>query len=321
MLYFTREDELVMRWILSISIIAIALGLAATAAIPAMQAPADEPSLKFLPPDTGGLAVIDVAALRSVPLLQPALKNKTQLNPEVQDFLTATGIDPATDVDKVTVARLGEKDGLIIIQGRFDKFKVEQYLAGKGQTTETYLGQTLYRDRDGATVFLNNVLVIGQVDAVKKVIDQAQLPGSQPLRSDLLAAVRSIGAGSQIWAAGDFSLNPFSGSNIPGPASQALDLFKSLQTGTLEVRIDSDFHARLTGNFADANSARSIEDLGRGMLGLVRLQMAQKQPDLAQLLDGIQINSNGSTLTLRVDAPSDLLKKLQDSRTATVLKK
>lgn len=307
-----------MRCILRISMIAIAMGWPAAATISAAQAPADEPSLKFLPSDIGGLAVIDVAALRSVPLLQPALKDKSPLPAKAQEFMTATGIDPATDVDKVTIARIGEKDGVLIVQGRFNKFKVQQYLAGQGQTTETYLGQTLYRERDGATVFLGSVVVVGQVDAVKKVIDQSQLPGSQPLRSDLLAAVRTIGAGSQVWAAGDFSVKDLSSAPIPGPAAQALDLFKLLQTGTLEMRFDNDFHARLTGNFADTNSARSIEDLGRGMLGLVRLQAQQKQPDLAQLLDGIQVSSSGSTLTVKVDESIALLKRLQDARTAAV---
>ncbi len=307
-----------MRWILRTSMIAIALGCPAAATISAAQAPADEPSLKFLPPDSGALAVIDVAALRSVPLLRPALKDKSPLPASAQQFVIATGIDPVMDVDKITLARIGEKDGVLLIQGRFDKFKVQQYLTSNGQTSESYLGQTLYRERDGATVFLDSFVVVGQVDVVKKVIDQSQLPGSQPLRSDLLAAVRTIGAGSQAWAAGDLSVKDLNSAPIPGAASQVLDMFKSLQTGTMEMRFDNDFHARLTLNFADTNSARNIEDLGRGMLGLVRLQAQQKQPDLAQLLDGIQVSNNGSTLTIKIDESIVLLKKLQDARTAAL---
>src|SRR5205823_10203696 len=93
-----------MKWLLGASMIAVAMGWVATATIPAAPVSLDAASLKFLPPDTQGIAFIDVASLRNAPLVQDALKNKAVNFPRgLSDFISATGFDPEKDVDKVTV--------------------------------------------------------------------------------------------------------------------------------------------------------------------------------------------------------------------------
>ncbi len=122
-----------------------------------------ETSLKFLPPDTQGIAVIDVAALRNTPIAQEAIK-EFNLPAGLADFASATGFDPTKDVDKITVGRVGPMDGLVIIQGRIDKFKVDQYFKDKGEQSEAYLGQTIYHAGTGAFLLLDNVVVMGQIE-------------------------------------------------------------------------------------------------------------------------------------------------------------
>src|SRR5207244_2350901 len=228
-----EKGLLVMKSILGISmiVIAIAMGWAATATIPAATISVDETSLKFLPPDTQGVAFIDVAALRNAPLVQDAMKEGFTFPPVLNDFIAATGFDPRQDVDKVTVGKVGGRDGLVIVQGRIDRFKVEQFLKDKGKEPEAYLGQTLYHDGDGAVLVLDNLVVMGQIDAVKKAAEQMQLPGSLPLHSDLMAAIQTIDAGNQVWAVGDFSIKDFGTAGLRGPAP-ALEILKSLQGGT-----------------------------------------------------------------------------------------
>jgi hypothetical protein len=310
-----------MRWTLGRFTIAALIVWIGVVAIPGAYAAIDAPALKFLPPQTDGIAVVDVAALRGTLLFQEALKGNNTLPQPAQEFIDATGIDLKTDLDKVTIAKIGPQSGLAVLQGRFDKFKVAQYLKEKGSQPDSYLGQTLYRERDGAVVLLDNIVLLGQIDVVKKAIDQMQLPGSQPLSADLMAAINTIDTGSQFWAAGNVTVNDLPPSAIDGPGAQVSVLLKSLQTGTIQMRVDNGIHARIVGNFGDASSARTIEDLARGMFGLVRLQLAQKQPDMVQILDGLQFSSSGNALTIRIDESEELLKKLQDSRTATLLKK
>src|SRR5215471_9973653 len=250
-----------MKWIVGVAMISIAMGWAATATIPGATVTIDPTSLKFLPPETQGLAVIDVAGLVGTPLVQDAVKNRPLIQnapPDLQEFITATGIDPMKDINTVTVAKLGMKDAFFVVQGRIDKFKVQQYLVDKGKQADGYLGQTIYYDKDGAIAVLDSLLLVGQVDAVKKGLDQMQIPGSSPLRSDLLAAMQTIDAGNQIWGVGDVS----------------------------------------------------ISDLPAGALAIARLQVAKGQPDMLQALDGIQVNNSGTTLTLKIDEPGDLLKRV-----------
>ena len=305
-----------MKWVIGISIIAIAMGWAATATIPAATVSIDEASLKFLPPDTQGVGFIDVAALRNAPLVQDALRAKDgslAVSNGLAEFTRATGIDPQRDIDKVTLAKVGPQDGFAVVQGRIDKFKVEQFLKDKGKESEAYLGQNLYRDGNSAFVVLDNVVLLGQVNAVKKAIDQMQLPGSVPFRSDLVAAIQTIEAGNQVWGVGDFSINDLGTVGVRGPAP-AVEMLKALKSGTYQMRVDTGIHARATGNFSDAESAKNVGDLVRGAIAVAKMQVAKQQPDVLHVLDGVQVSDSGMTLTVRVDESGELLQKLKDLR-------
>jgi len=306
-----------MKWIVGLSMIAIAMGWVATATVPAAPVSIDPTSLKFLPPETTGVAVVDVASLLTAPLVQNQLKNNDSLPPKMQELVDGTGINPKTDIDKVTIAKLGPREAFVVVQGRINKFKVEQFLMDRGKQADAYLGQTIYYDKDGAIAVLDNLLVAGQVDTVKKALDQLQIPGSSPLRNDLAAAIQTIDSGNQIWAVGDFSISDLGNAGVRGPAP-VVEMLKSLQSGTYQMRVDSDIHARATGSFADADSAKNISDLAKGALAIAKLQVAKQQPDLLQALDGIQVSSSGTTITVTIAESGDLLKKLQHVRTAVL---
>src|SRR5262245_19103685 len=308
-----------MKWLLGVSMIAIVMGWVAIMTIPAATVSIDDASLKFLPPDTKGVVFIDVAALRSSPLVQDILKDKSLGGPgRWGDFVTTTGMDPERDVDKVTIGQLNGKDGLIIVQGRINKFKMEQFLKDKGKESQTYLGQTLYRDGNGTFVILDNLVLLGQVDGVKKAIDQMQLPGSPPLRGDLAAAIQTIEAGNQIWGVGDFSVDDLGNLGVRGPAP-AVDMLKSLKNGTFQMHVDTGIQVRAIGNFSDSESAKSIGDSVRGAVAVAKLQVAQQQPDMVKLLDGFQVTNSGTTLTFRIEESGELLKKLKDLRSVPVI--
>jgi hypothetical protein len=305
-----KKGLLAMKWVGGLLAIAVIMGWVATASIPAATVSIDPASLKFLPPQTEGIAFVDVAALRNAALVADVLKTGSlEVEKGMANFAYATGLNPQQDVDRITVGKLGTNEILMIVQGNIDKFKAQQYFREKGKDEEIYLGQTIFPDGDGGFVFLDGVVLMGQINAVKKGIDQMSLPGSAPLRSDLTAAIQTIEAGNQVWAVGDFSL-----ADLPPGVSDrtpVADLLKSLQRATYQMRVDTDIHARATGTFSDENSARNISDLARGALAVAKMQVAKQQPDMVHLLDGIQVSNSGTMLTVRVDESGDLLKKLQ----------
>jgi hypothetical protein len=303
-----------MKWIVGVSIFfATALGWIATTTMPAATITPDEATLKYFPPETESIAFVDVAALRDVPLVHDALYQgqMKSITPEIGGFIDSTGFDVRRDLDSVMIGRSG-RDHLIVANARYDKFKTEQFLKDKGKDPETYLGRAIYHDNDAAIACLDGVILLGTDTAVKKAIDQMTYPGAVQLRSDLLDSIRTIEAGNQVWAVGSFSPQ-----DLPAVAvreTPVLQILKTVRHGTYQMRIDRDVHARAIADFADAENARNLSDMARGFIAVAKLQIAKQQPDFLQVLDGIDVRSSGSSVTVRIDEAGDLLMKLEKAR-------
>ena len=94
--------------------------------------------------------------------------------PKLQDFVAATGFNFRDDVDRVTIGRLDARRAIFVIQARFDQFKVERYLADHVTRLDTYMGRTIYEDRDHdfGVAFIDGLVIAGYTDAVKKAVEQ-----------------------------------------------------------------------------------------------------------------------------------------------------
>src|SRR6476661_881519 len=138
-----------MRWILGVTAVAVIVGVVATMTVPAQTITPDQATLKLFPPETTGIAVIDVAGLRGAPLFNELIMQKlpAQFPGPLNEFIQATGFEIQRDVDKITVGHIGQNEGLAIVQARYDHFKVEQFVQDKADDihTETYAGRVIYR--------------------------------------------------------------------------------------------------------------------------------------------------------------------------------
>jgi hypothetical protein len=305
-----------MRWILAVCALAVLAGMVATVAMPAQTIIPDEATLKLFPAETRGVATIDVAGLRTAPLIQELLR---QGYPgDLREFIEKTGFQPDRDVDKVTVATAAGR-GVAIVFARYDRFKFEQLLQEEGkQPTETYLGRVLYGEEQVSATFIDNMIIAGNTDMVKQVIDRLAAPAPNAAsNADLLAMIRKIEAGNQIWAVGQ--LDPAMFAQIPVQVPpQIAELVRTFTAGSYQMRIGLDVHAKAIGQFTNEDSARVAADLARGLVAMVRLQSA-KQPDLLQLVNGVRIDNAGPSMTIEFDAPGDFLKKLQPGRIAQLV--
>jgi hypothetical protein len=303
-----------MKRVMVISMFVVAVSCALIATVPAAAVSTDDMSLKFLPSETQGIAFIDVAALRGTPLVQEAMQNRNMSMPRSLSELTAgTGFDPQRDLDKITIAKFGGRESLVILQGSIDKMRVERFFNDNGKEHEAYMGHNLYHDANNGFVVLDNVVVAGPVNMVKNAIDQMQMPGSPALRSDLMAAIQTIAEGNQVWAVGNFTMNDLGAMGVRGPAP-ALEMMKSLQVGTYQMRVDTGIHAIATGSFADGESAKNAGDLALGVLAVARVQAAKQQPEMVHMLDGIQVVSIGKTVTVTIEESGDVLKQWSELR-------
>jgi hypothetical protein len=304
-----------MKWILGVSFMAVVAAVAVTMTVPAQAVTPDEAILKLFPRETDGVAFFDVAALRSAPLYDEivATQFKSKLPADVVEFGEATGFVLDRDLQQVTVARLGARQMVAVAPANYDRFKVEQYFNDKQVQSETYLGRVIFHPRSqGGISFLDNLVIVGHNDAVKKVIDRMAAPAENVLQNpEIMAAIQSIEAGNQVWAAGEFDSRLFPIQNA-APA-QALELLKALKSGTYQMRVDTGIHVVATGQFLDSENARTTTDLLRGFVALAKLQAA-RQPDLLELLDGVQVEQSGLSMTVNFAADGDLLKRLQTLR-------
>ena len=319
-----------MKWIVGVSVVAAVTFAIATITIPAQTIVPDQTVLKLFPAETQGVAFVDLAALRNSPLGIEVMTQGAPFaprQPKLQDFIAATGFNFQQDVDRVTVGRLDSRRMIFAIQARYDRFKVERYLADHVTRLDTYMGRTIYEDRDldfGVT-FLEDLVIAGYTDAVKKAVEQASLPASTiALRSDLLAAIRNFEAGSQVWGAGEFHFEELPLAQLPPQAVGAgpiLQILRTLQGGTYQMRVDTGIHAKATANFTSAEDAKTLSDLSRGMIALVKTQVAVPNPDLLHALDGVQVSNAGTQMVVNIDEPADLVKKFRDLRQSRGLRR
>ena len=311
-----------MKWILGLCAIAVVVGLAATMTVPAQTVTPDVATLKLFPPETQGIAFVEVAGLRGAPLFNDLILQKLPQPPtEFNEFVQATGFNVEQDVDRVTAGHIGERDMLVVVQARYDKFKVEQFVKDKADhiTSETYLGRVIYTPElvgpggdaaAGGVAFIDNLILAGNLPAVKGAIDRMAAPAPSVVQNaGLMDQIRTIGAGNQVWAAGHFDLSML-GNRLPMPAGKVGDLAHSLNGGTYEMRIDQDVHVKASGSFGSADMAKATTDMLRGLVAVARLQVAQDDT-LIHLIDGLSIENSNDKLLISFNASGDLLKQLQ----------
>jgi hypothetical protein len=317
-----------MKWILGITVTAVLVGMVATMTVPAQTVTPDEATLKLFPTETQGIAFVDLAGLRAAPLFSEFVMQKLPRLPrDAREFQEATGFDLQRDVDKVTAAYMDQRDVLVIVQARYDHFKVEQFVKDKAGTiaTETYLGRVIYKPdhhsdgdsdsdaHEGGFSFIDNMIIGGNLARVKQAIDRLAAPAPNVMQNtELVNQIRTIEIGNQIWAVGKFDVSMF-GINAQQAPGQIGEMVHSLRGGSYQMRIDQDLHLKAIGSFGSAEMAKATNDMLRGLLAMGKLQVAQEQR-LTQLLDGVSVENAGETVTVNVNARGELLKEIHDGR-------
>ena len=116
------------------------------------------------------------------------------------------------------------------------------------------------------------------------------------LRRDLWLRFEISSLASQVWGVGDFHFEELPVAQLPPRAAGAgpiLEVLRTLQGGTYQMRVDNDVHAKATANFTSAENAKTLADMSRGMIALVKTQVATQNPDLLHALDGVQVSNSG----------------------------
>jgi hypothetical protein len=261
-----------------------------------------DPGLAALVPgDTIMLSGVRMAELRSTPLYQKLIAN--QRMSEVDDFARKTGFDPRRDVQEMLTASDGV-DTVVLARGAF---KIQP---PAGFKKSTYKGVAIYSQSDAGYAILDNATAVAGVErAVRKVIDQKQSGG--PGAKALLDRARALPSGGQIWfvANGWGKLADYFNGQ-PGNVSNIGRIVQSIESATATVDLRSGVVANAQGQCRTEQDAKNLADAARGMVGMGRLTVPEKQPEMLRLFDGIKVDQQQRSIVLNVQIPPDLLDSL-----------
>jgi len=254
--------------------------------------------------DATMLAGIRMDAVRATPLYQKVVGSR--LLQQLDDFAQETGLDPRRDVRELLVASDG-KDTLVTARGTFN----EHGFAGLAK--QSYKGVALYtRNQHGAAIINSSTVIAGTLPAVRAALDRYRSgEGSGP--AELLSRARQISSQNQVWSVSNgFESLLTAGIPETGNAANAVRILRALENTTFAADLRAGVNGYLTGTCRTEEDAKNLGDTARGLIGLGRLAVPEKQPELLRLWDGIKVDQQQRTVNITVSVPEDLLEKMLD---------
>jgi len=258
----------------------------------------------LIPADATMLADIRMDAVRATPLFQKLVAGRSI--PQLDDFARDTGFDPRRDVRELLVAS-DAKDTIVTARGTFN----EHGLAGLAK--QSYKGFNLYtRGQRGAALIDASTAVAGTLPGVKAALDRYK-SGDRSGPTELLARARQIPTRNQVWSVSNgFESLLTAGIPETGNAANVGRILRSLENTTLAAVLRTGVDGYLTGTCRTEQDAKNLGDTVRGLIGLGRLSVPEKQPDLLRLWDGIKVDQQQRTVNIMLAVPEDLLEKMLD---------
>lgn len=281
--------------------------------------------------------VHDVMASELRQKLTAAMDSKSEGRLKFQE---ETGIDLERDIDSVVAAALPGADGdahefgFVALRGRFDTTRIEGLVSAKGGRLDEYRGARLLlppareeadpapdadasdevatrpgrRHGPPAIALVNpNLVILGTLDAVKAAIDRDQDGGASILSDgEFVRMLEGLDSYSTMWAIARSSALQGGASELPDQVADKLPGVKWLAASGY---VNGGMRASLTAEAANPEAAKNLRDIVQGALAIARLQVDGK-PELAPLVQGLQVAGTGNTVSVNVEMPSALIDAL-----------
>jgi hypothetical protein len=270
--------------------------------------------LAYIPADARFVAyanvrdVMDSEVRRKLSGLQPGA------NTGADRFKEQTGIDLETDVDYVVAAQSGTSDTdategeppLVLARGRFDQVRIEGLIREQGGVVEDYKGSRLlvHETMKLAVAFVEpGLAAIGTPDAVRIAIDTKASGADVKDNDELMRLVREVDDGDG-WVVARF--DAFASSRLPADVVKQLP---AISWFSATAAIDTGLQGQLRLEARDEESAQNLRQVIQGFVALARLQ-ANQQAQLAELLNSLQLEGVGKTVSVSFAIPSELIDVL-----------
>jgi hypothetical protein len=279
--------------------------------------------MSAFPSDTQQIAYINVAQLRASPnyyAIHRQLFDRRM--DEFEMFMRQVGTDAEKDVDEILLgwrgAKVEREDFFGVASGRFEPERARQLAGQSGVTRVNYHGTDLYGFSTGDsgsdlffTFFDEGTAAFGRESDLKVMVDlhsgngtaldsnsdfvgwENELDGAAPQWGIATGSAATLQAAP--WFAGQAKL-PFDPATVMGPVKAVL----------YQVNWSGGFSAHLSLVCQKAENATALAQLITVWKSAQPAPTANGQPGIAQFIQSLQAQANGSRLEINASGPVEL---------------
>ncbi|HIC95717.1 TPA: hypothetical protein EYP12_03700, partial [Candidatus Bipolaricaulota bacterium] len=169
-----------------------------------------EALLKRLPREANVLAFLDVADIRETFLYKRFEERHKELPRDLEAFIEETGFDPRRDIDRVVLSAVGDmeeqepKITCALVQGKFDRERIERALREREAEMETYRGYAIYSSPESQGLYMTfldeTTAALGNEEGVRKIIALHEDGGeSAAQNTEMRTLVEGLEYKDQMW--------------------------------------------------------------------------------------------------------------------------
>jgi len=289
----------------------------------------------ILPADARMTAMVDLKSFREngpdrvrEMLSDGPMAGASEQAARMRDFLEESGIDPSTDIDRMYMA-VSEENGRetpsFVVYGAFDRDRIEESVRssfGDDLTQTVHDRTTIFEasadrskrgDKKLSFAVVNDDMIVGSASTqgVTAMLDRRG--GTASGDDDL---VRWASQGQSVWFVARDIDAPTGGDRSGQKGSADMrKLGRAVQTaaGSFSLAADGTLDGQMWLVPKSGASAGDVADVARGALAAMK-QRAQDKPAWTQMLDDVDISSEGERVAITLRVPADLLDEMARGR-------
>jgi len=264
----------------------------------------DNVLVKMVPPGTTSLVGARMDVVKTTDFYKKMLL--AQKLPQLERFFVESGFDPRRDVKEILFA---EAPGGSVLLAR-GTFRINEPVLKNTKKIRYHEYTIVAIEASGFCILDSTLAVAGEIPAIEAALDEWK-SGTHTAAQPLIARVKSASESTQLWAVST-GVAGFLADNLP-ITTGGIDfskIFRGLEDTWLVADFSSGLRADIHGTAAREADAANLRDAVKGLIGLGRLSVPEKQPELLKLWDGITVEQQGRALTVRADIPQDLIDRL-----------
>jgi hypothetical protein len=280
-----------------------------TAALAMAQPRIDNVLVKMVPPGSTSLVSARMDQIKSTEFYRKLLEQ--QKLPQVERFAKETGFDPRRDVREILFASTAT-GGVLLARG---SFQVKQEPLQQAEAKLIRHGEySIWSLQDSGFCILDKTLAAaGDLQSLRAALDEWK-SGKHTGAAPLLAHTKDIDAKTQFWGVST-GFATFLADNIPRAGGRAggIDfsrIFRGLENTWFQADFTNGFKADLRGVTAAEQDAVNLRDTAKGLIGFGRLSVPESQPEMLKLWDGIVVEQQGQSVTVKMDIAQNLVDQL-----------